>query len=156
MPKQQNSIADLKHLDMLAKLMDSQFRIPGTNIRFGLDSLIGLIPGAGDFTTFLVSGYMVIILARNGASGFVLARMGLNILLDASLGSIPVLGDFFDITFKANNRNMQLMHEHYQEGRHTGSALKVVVPLLILVLLLLVGIVWIGYKLIEWLFDVIM
>ncbi|MEO6541740.1 MAG: DUF4112 domain-containing protein, partial [Ferruginibacter sp.] len=65
----------IKNLDVLAKLMDSQFRIPGTKIRFGVDALIGLIPGAGDLAGFFVSGYMISILSKNGASGFVLAKM---------------------------------------------------------------------------------
>lgn len=155
MAVQQKIRTELKQLDSLAKLMDSQFGIPGTNIRFGLDALIGLLPGAGDFTTFLVSGFMIIILARNGASGSVIARMFLNIVLDALMGSIPVLGDLFDITFKANNRNMKLMHEHYIEGRHQGSVMRVVIPLMIVLLLLLIGIVWISYKLLFWLYDLI-
>jgi hypothetical protein len=152
---QQQTRAELRHLDTLAKMMDSQFSIPGTNIRFGFDALIGLIPGAGDFATFLVSGFMVFILARNGASGAVMARMALNIVIDALIGSIPVVGDLFDIVFKANDRNMKLMHEHYLEGRHKGSAMRVVIPLLILVLGVLVGIVWISYKLLVWLFDIV-
>ena len=86
----------LKKLQSLAKIMDSQFRIPGTGIRFGLDPLLGLLPGGGDFATFLISGYMVTLLAKNGASGFVLARMVLNIIIDAAVGSIPILGDLFD------------------------------------------------------------
>src|SRR6187200_2266810 len=89
----------LRKLGRLAKLLDAQFRIPGTDIRFGLDGLIGLIPGAGDLSTFAVSGYMLWVMANNGASGFVLARMTLNILIDALIGSIPILGDIFDIAF---------------------------------------------------------
>ncbi len=118
----------LSGLESLARLMDSRFRIPGTNVRFGLDSLIGLIPGAGGFGTFLVSGYMLTVLSKNGASGFVLARMTLNILIDSLIGAIPVLGDVFDIFYKANQRNMQLMREHYVEGRHRGSAWKLIIP----------------------------
>lgn len=155
MAVQEQTRTELRYLDFLAKMMDSQFSIPGTNIRFGLDALIGLIPGAGDFATFLVSGFMVFILARNGASGAVMARMALNIVLDAIIGSIPVIGDMFDIAFKANDRNMKLMHQHYLEGRHKGSAMRVVVPLLILVLCVLVAIVWVSYKLLVWLFDIV-
>ena len=125
-----NQKSAISNLDLLAKLMDSQFTIPGTNIKFGLDSLIGLVPGAGDFATFLVSGYMVLVLAKNGASGFVLARMTLNILIDALVGSIPILGDIFDVAFKANQRNMKLMREHYIEGRHRGSAWKLILPVM--------------------------
>jgi len=141
----------IPNLDVLAKLMDSQFKIPGTNIRFGLDPLIGLVPGAGDFVTFLISGYMMTILAKNGASGFVLARMTLNILIDALVGSIPLLGDVFDVAFKANRRNMKLMHEHYVEGRHKGGAWKVVVPLLFILLLVIIGLAWVSYKIFMWL-----
>jgi hypothetical protein len=133
-------------LDRLAKLMDAQFRIPGTEIRFGLDPLIGLIPGVGDFSTFLVSGFMVMTLAKKGASGFLLARMVLNIVIDALLGSIPIIGDMFDVAFKANQINMRLMHEHYAEGKHQGSASKLVIPLLLLAFLLVVAITWTGYK----------
>jgi len=144
--------ARLKSMETLAKLMDAQFRIPGTDFRFGLDGLIGLIPGAGDLTTFAVSGYMLLILARNGASGYVLARMVLNILIDAVIGSIPLLGDVFDIAFKANMRNMRLMQEHYVEGRHRGSAAKVIVPVLILVFLFIAALIWGTYKLLAYLF----
>ncbi len=133
--------------------MDSQFKIPGTDIRFGLDSLIGLIPGAGDFGTFLVSGYMLMVLAKNGASGFVLARMTLNILIDALVGSIPVLGDLFDVAFKANQRNMQLMREHYVEGRHRGGAWKLILPILIILLVFVAGLAWLSYRLFVWLFS---
>ncbi|GAA4415599.1 hypothetical protein GCM10023187_46220 [Nibrella viscosa] len=142
------SPARLKQLEYLARLMDAQFRIPGTNIRFGLDALIGLIPGAGDLSTFAVSGFMVSIMARNGASGFVLARMVLNIVIDALLGSVPIIGDIFDVAFKANLRNMRLMREHYVEGRHRGGAWKIIVPVLLLLLLFIGLLIWGIYSLI--------
>ncbi len=132
--------------------MDSQFKVPGTNFRFGLDGLIGLIPGAGDLTTFAVSGYMLLIMAKNGASGFVLARMVLNVLLDAAIGSIPILGDLFDLVFKANIRNLRLMQQHYREGRHGGSAWKLIIPILIIMLILVIGFIWLAYVLIASLF----
>lgn len=150
-----NQSSAISNLELLAKLMDSQFRIPGTNIRFGLDALLGLIPGAGDFGTFLVSGYMVLVLAQNGASGFVLARMTLNILIDALFGSVPVLGDIFDVAFKANQRNTTLMREHYVEGRHKGSAWKVIVPVLLILLLFVAAIAWLSYKIVVWLVGVV-
>ena len=142
----------LKHLGRLAKLMDAQFRIPGTDIRFGLDGIIGLIPGAGDLSTFAVSGYMIWIMANNGASGFVLAKMILNILIDALIGSIPFIGDVFDIAFKANMRNMRLMQEHYEEGRHRGSAWKLIIPVLIVLFLIIIVIISLTYKLLVKIF----
>jgi len=133
--------------------MDAQFKIPGTKIKFGLDALIGLVPGVGDFSTFLVSALMLGTLAKNGASGYVLAKMVFNIVLDALVGSIPVLGDIFDVAFKANQRNMKLMHEHYREGRHRGGAWKLVVPVLLLLFVVIAGIAWCGYQLLRWLFH---
>jgi hypothetical protein len=142
----------LRQLDAMAKLMDAQFRVPGTQVRFGLDALIGLIPGAGDMTTFAISGYMLWIMAQNGASGFVMARMVFNVLLDTIIGSIPLIGDLFDVAYKSNMRNMRLMHEHYKEGRHQGGAWKVVIPVLIFLFLAIAAIVWLVYKLLAWLY----
>ena len=143
----------LRHLETLAKLMDNQFRVPGTNFRFGLDAIIGLIPGAGDLTTFGISGFMVFIMAQNGASGAVLAKMILNVLIDTLIGSIPILGDAFDFGFKSNTKNIKLMKEHYLEGRHKGGAWKVVLPVMIIFLVLFAGVVWIVYKLVVMIYH---
>ncbi|MBC7827674.1 MAG: DUF4112 domain-containing protein [Chitinophagaceae bacterium] len=152
MSKQIPQGRDFKQLDWIAKLMDAQFSIPGTNFRFGLDGIIGLIPGAGDLSTFAVSAYLLTVMARNGASGYVLARMVLNVVIDALFGMIPILGDIFDIAFKANMRNLKLMKEHYVEGRYRGGAWKVVVPILFVLFLLVAGMIWASYKLLVWLF----
>jgi len=122
-------------------------------LNFGLDSIMGLIPGVGDFAGFLISGYMMMVLAKNGGSGFILARMGLNVFIDSLIGSIPLLGDMFDIAFKANQRNMKLMREHYVEGRHRGSAWKVILPILLLLFIFVAGLVWLGYTLLKWLVE---
>ena len=143
---------NLAHINRLAKLMDNQFTIPGTGIRFGLDSVLGLIPGAGDLSTFAVSGYMLWIMAQNGASGFLLARMALNILIDAIIGVVPIIGDIFDIAFKANIRNMKLMQEHYKEGRHNGSAWKVIFPILLILFVFIAAFIYLSYKLLAWIF----
>lgn len=155
MQKQVIEQRPLKQVEALAKLMDSQFQLPGTNFRFGLDGIIGLIPGAGDLSTFAVSSYMLWIMARNGASGFVMARMVVNVLIDALVGSIPLIGDLFDFAFKANTRNVKLMREHYKEGRHKGSAWKVIVPVLVILLLLILAILWAVYTLFAWLYTAI-
>lgn len=95
---------------------------------------------------------MVFLMAKNGASGFVLARMVFNILLDAIVGVIPVLGDIFDVAFKANMRNMRLMNQYYKEGRHRGSAWKLIIPVLIILLVIIIGIIWLVYKLLAMVF----
>ena len=121
MEQQLSNPPKLKYLDTASDLLDSRFRIPGTDIRFGVDFLIGLVPVAGDVITFGFAGLLVIAMARHGASGMVVVKMLWNILLDATVGSIPVLGDLFDLKYKANRRNYQLLTEHYQEGEHQGS-----------------------------------
>ena len=143
---------ELKGMEFIARWMDAKFRLPGTNFRFGLDGLLGLIPGVGDLSTFAVSGYLVLLMARNGAGGYVLARMILNIVIDAALGAIPLIGDLFDFVHKANSKNMNLMRQYYVEGRHRGSAWRVIVPVLVILGLILAGIIWLLYRLITSLF----
>ncbi|MEO6539572.1 MAG: DUF4112 domain-containing protein, partial [Ferruginibacter sp.] len=77
------------------------------------------------------------------------------VVIDAMVGSIPFLGDIFDVAFKANSRNMKLMHEHYVEGRHKGGSWKVTVPLLIILLVVIAGLVWIAYNVFIWLYHAI-
>ena len=143
----------IKNLEWLAKLMDSQFLIPGTKIRFGLDAIIGLIPGAGDFASFIVSAIMLSTLSKRGASGYLLARMTANIVVDALVGAIPVLGDIFDVAFKANERNLKLMKEHYNEGKHKGGAAKFIIPIILVLAIITALIVWLSYKMISWIIS---
>ena len=139
---------ELKGMYVLARWMDTKFYIPGSKFHFGLDGLLGLIPGVGDLSTFVISGYLVLMMARNGASGYVLVRMLFNIVIDDALGAIPVIGDIFDFVHKANTKNMKLMEQHYVEGRHQGSAWKVIIPVLFVLALVLAGILWMLYRLI--------
>lgn len=142
----------LRNLNALARLMDAKFRIPGTSIRFGLDAVIGLVPGIGDLVSLVISGYIVSSAAKIGASRYVMARMVLNTGIDAIVGAIPILGDIFDVGFRANQKNMRLLQQHINENRHRGSANKVIMPVVIVLLALLLGLVWVGWKLVEWIF----
>lgn len=96
-------------METLTSLLDDRFRLPGTNLRFGLDGLIGLIPGAGDLIGAGLSLAIVVGAWKEGAPLHLLARMGWNILLEFLVGLIPVLGDAFDFAFKANRRNLRLL-----------------------------------------------
>ena len=133
-------------LEQLGRLMDSQFEIPGTGIRFGLDALIGLIPGIGDVAGGLVSLYIVGAAARYGVSRVTIARMALNLAGDALLGSLPFVGDLFDIGFKANNRNVALLQRSLaatpadQRKARRSDGLFVAGMLFVLVLVLAGGI----------------
>lgn len=120
----------LQKIATLAKLMDSQFRIPGTSITFGIDPIIGLIPGLGDLIDYGISAFLLVSMVRNGASGRSVARMIMNITIDGLVGLIPFFGRFFDVFYKANRRNLILAIEHFEEGKHQGSAWPIVLPIL--------------------------
>jgi len=135
----------LKTVDTVAKLLDSQFKIPGTDFRFGLDAIAGLIPVGGDAVSFLASGALVLTMVRHGASGELAARMLGNIALDALLGSIPFLGDLFDVAFKANVRNVELLKAHYDEGKHAGSGWGIFFGTLIALICMGAGLAWLLY-----------
>ena len=126
----------------ISYLLDEQFRIPGTKFRFGFDPIINLFPIVGDMTGFFVSAGLILTMANKGASSKVVVLMCINVVLDALIGGIPFIGQVFDFFFKANTRNLNLMREHYVEGKHQGSGkgtliLAVVILLVILVLLAL-------------------
>jgi Domain of unknown function (DUF4112) len=97
---------------LIARLMDSAFVIPGTNIRFGLDPIIGLLPGIGDGATALTSLMLLLKAVGHGVPKIVLARMALNIVLNTSLGAVPIFGDAFSFYFKSNDRNYELLRKH--------------------------------------------
>lgn len=112
-----------QHFDFaekLAELLDNKFQIG--KFRFGLDPILGFIPGVGDFIGIALSFYLIWIGAKSGLHKFHLMRMVGNVLLDTVIGAIPVVGDFFDFGFKANIRNMNILRKHFkkmkaEEGR---------------------------------------
>lgn len=96
-------------IERLAHWLDSQFSIPGTNIRFGLDAILGLFPALGDLLPSLASLYILFAAARYGVPRATLARMAMNIAFDYAAGSVPVAGDVFDVYWKSNDRNAALL-----------------------------------------------
>lgn len=143
----------LKWVEKLSYLLDEQFRLPGTKFRFGLDPLLNLIPFAGDMSGMLISAALVLTMAKNGASSKIVTLMVVNVLLDATIGAIPVIGQIFDFFYKSNSRNIRLLQEHYREGRHTGSGSGVLIKVglvLLIVFILLFILIW---ELTEWVFG---
>lgn len=142
--------ARLRWVDQVAHLMDSQFRLPGTSFRFGLDPILGLIPVVGELGTFAISAALIVTMIRHGASRKVVVLMVLNVLLDTVVGSIPVIGNLFDFAYKSNERNVRLLRRHYGEDRYQGNG----TGLIILVLLVLAGFLalvgWASYELLRW------
>jgi hypothetical protein len=112
--------AELDRLERLATLLDSRWRLPLLGWRFGLDSVIGLVPGLGDAAGGLVSAWLILQAWRLGAPNRVLTLMAGNVALDIALGAVPVLGDLLDLGLKANRRNARLLRRHFQ--RHAAGA----------------------------------
>jgi hypothetical protein len=104
-----------------ARLFDAAFRIPGTSFRFGLDPLIGLVPGIGDLASPLLTIFILWQAARMRVPKVVVARMVLNALIDAGLGAIPVVGDAFDFAWRSNEWNMALLERHAMADRAASS-----------------------------------
>ena len=102
----------VNELEKLAQILDSHWRIPGTSIRFGVDAVVGLLPGLGDAASGLVSAYIVMKAREHGAGKALIVRMFGNVILDTVVGSVPILGSIFDVYFKANNRNIGLLRRH--------------------------------------------
>ena len=103
----------LARLDALANLLDTAFIVPGTNIRFGVDALIGLVPGIGDVVTTMISLYIVAEARALGAPKRVIARMLANVAVDGVIGAVPIAGDFFDVAWRANRRNVAILRAHF-------------------------------------------
>ncbi len=108
------------NLNQLAHLLDDCFVLPGTQIRFGVDGIIGLVPFAGDVLAGLLSSLMVVAAWFRGAPPVLLARMVANLAIDVGIGMVPVLGDAFDIAWKANRRNYALLSRHLAEPQRHG------------------------------------
>ncbi|PZQ48056.1 MAG: DUF4112 domain-containing protein [Micavibrio aeruginosavorus] len=120
---------DILKLEQLADLLDNQFTIPGTDIRLGLDPILGLIPGIGDTASLAVSAYIIHKAHKSGVHPFLISRMTWNVFVDWLIGLVPFFGDIFDVGFKANRRNIALIKDHvratrkYQTDSKTGNAL---------------------------------
>jgi hypothetical protein len=111
--------ARIARMDTLATLLDTALVIPGTGVRFGLDALIGLVPGIGDAITTAMSLFIVHEAYQLGAPGHVIARMLGNVALDGMVGAVPLVGDAFDVMWRSNRRNMRLLQEWL--AREQGS-----------------------------------
>jgi hypothetical protein len=115
-PEEKEKHSELEPLfRWLARIMDNLLRVPGTQFRFGLDPLMGLLPGLGDTGSAIISAMALIAAARRGLPKILLARMSLNILINEAIGIIPIVGDAFSFWFKSNARNYELLK------RHTGG-----------------------------------
>ncbi len=149
----QRTIPQLRWVDTFSRVLDTKFRIPGTDMRFGLDFILGLVPGAGDILSLGMSGTLIATMARHGASPLLVTRMLVNVVLDAFIGAIPVLGNIFDLLYKANYRNAELMREYYEEDKHRGSVWPVVIAVIGTIVLLMILLLFFTIKIFEFIFG---
>jgi hypothetical protein len=112
MVKKRVSRQSLDRLERISHLLDSIFVIPGTHIRLGINPLLGLIPGIGDMAGMILSSYIILQAAKLGAPRRSLVLMVFNVLLETIVGVIPILGDAFDVYYKANRRNVALLRRY--------------------------------------------
>lgn len=146
---------ELRSVARFTDLLDTKFKIPGTNVRFGADFLLGLVPGVGDAAGFVFSGMLVTTMARYGASGSVILKMLFNIFLDSTIGAIPIIGDLFDLGYKANLRNYRLLRAHYAEGAHQGSGKGIIIGVLVALVLIFFLLIWVVFEAIQFLWHLI-
>jgi hypothetical protein len=147
---------DLERLRALARVQDELVRVPGTNIRFGLDALMGLIPGAGDMLSGGVSAYVMLAATRMGAPPSVIARMAGNIALDMLIGAVPLLGDLFDVGWKSNTKNVRLLERLALDPRGARRSSRLVLALaLAFIGGVLFGVAFLTARVLGWIFGLL-
>lgn len=127
----------LARLRRLSWWLDEGIRVPGTRFRIGLDPVLGLVPGLGDTAGALMSAAILVEAVRHKVPRLTLVRMAVNVILDTSVGSIPLVGDIFDAVWKSNTRNLQLLERHSNEPLAAQRADRLVVGSLFGILFLL-------------------
>lgn len=136
---------NFKAIRRVSQLLDSKFRIPFTSVKFGIDPLVGLIPALGDLSSYIVSLMIIYTIRKNGASGKLITKMLINVSIDAIFGAIPILGTIFDFWYKANDRNLRLAQEYYEEGKHQGSGKGLLLLVILLVLAIIAALIYLAW-----------
>jgi hypothetical protein len=150
---------DDENLDILSHLLDDFIKVPGTPIRFGLDGIIGVIPGIGDILGGLASCIIIVAAWVRGVSYVTLLRMVANVVIEVGVGTIPLIGDAFDIAWRANRRNYALLTGSlYEPRKHTIQSwiflIVLCTGLMALMLLPMLLLAWLANDLMHALFGV--
>ncbi|TYR37366.1 DUF4112 domain-containing protein [Sphingobacterium phlebotomi] len=146
-------IRELRWVERVSTLLDNKFNIGG--FRFGLDPLLNFFPILGQTITFATSVLLVLVMFRNGVSSKAATKMLLNTIFDAVIGSIPILGNILDFFYKANQRNIKILREHYNEGKHQGSAKGILTVLFLMLLALCILLFYLLWVFGEWIIGII-
>ena len=136
-----------------ARWLDSKYRIG--NFRFGFDPILGLIPGVGDFLAIVLSGSLIAMASKHNISGKVMVMMSLNALLDATIGSIPIIGGVFDFFYRANERNVRILEKHFRYGKYQGSGKGLIVIIILVTIAIAVLAIYLIWELITYLLALI-
>ena len=143
--------AALESARVLARLLDEAIEIPGTSYRIGIDPLVGLVPGIGDVIGAILSTWILLVGVRLGAPASVVARMALNVAVDAVVGSVPLAGDLADFAWKANVRNVRLLETWLERPAPTRRASGAVVAgIAVATLLVLAAVLFALWRLAAW------
>lgn len=157
-PTQQ--ISKLTKLRRISKLLDNAIAIPGTKISFGLDPILGFLPGGGDTVTGGIAAYIVIEAARMGIPREILWKMVGNILIDSFAGTVPVVGDLFDLGWKANVKNIELLEKHLNIAESTDKSSKAdrffIFGLIFVLALIVLGFATIAFFTLTWFWHLIL
>lgn len=145
----------LTRIRLLSQFLDNAIQLPGTSFRIGFDPLLGLVPGAGDIASVLISVYIVLEALRFQLPRETLIRMVSNLLTDTALGTVPVAGDMFDVVWKANARNVRLLEDHLQNPNPARAADRFfifgIIVILVLLVIAVVAIAFAGLRALWWL-----
>lgn len=151
-PKQ---ISKLTRLRRVSRILDNAIAIPGTKISFGLDPILGLIPGGGDTITGGIAAYIVVEAARMGVPREILGKMVGNILIDSFAGTVPVVGDLFDLGWKANVKNLELLEKHLDLTKSSKGDRLFIFGLILVLALIVVGFAVITFFTVTWFWHLI-
>ena len=148
-------LSQVSRLRRISRLLDNAISIPGTKISFGLDPIIGLLPGGGDTITGGIAGYIVVEAARMGVPREILWKMVGNILIDSFAGTVPVVGDLFDVGWKANVKNIELLEKHLDVAESDSSDRLFIIGLILLIVLIVLGFAAIAFFTVTWFWKLV-
>jgi hypothetical protein len=154
-PLPAKQISKLTKLRRVSRILDNAIAIPGTKISFGLDPILGLLPGGGDTVTGGIAAYIVVEAARMGVPREVLWKMVSNILIDSFAGTVPVVGDIFDLGWKANLKNIELLEKHLDLAESSKGDRLFIFGLILVLALIVLGFATIAFFTITWFWRLI-
>ena len=151
---QPHHVSKINRLRRISNLLDNAIAIPGINYRIGLDPILGLLPGGGDTVTGALGAYIIVEAARMGIPREVVWQMVGNIIFDSVLGTVPVVGDIFDIGWKANVRNMALLEKHVNYSQNNRKSDRLFLfGLILLLVIIVIGFTALTVLVIRWLWQ---